>query len=54
MVELTRETRDARLPIAAARGVVKASSDDWSKNIFLHKGHRTGQNQRATRFSAFD
>jgi hypothetical protein len=54
MVELTREIRGAHIPITAARGVVGASSNDWLKSIFLQKGCRTGQNQRAARFSAFD
>ena len=54
MVGLTREIRGARIPLTAARGVVRASSNDWLKSIFLRKGYHTGQNQRAARFFAFD
>ena len=54
MVELKRVIRGARIPITVVRGVIEASSNDWLKSIFLQKGCRTGQNQCAARFSAFD
>ena len=37
MVELTREIRGARIPVTAARGVVRASSNDWLRAFSFKK-----------------